>query len=120
MSKWAEEKKPPKHLPFDYWMKKKQREYKNQPWNMVDLSDFDYRPVKTKGNKQLEMKSLPGNAVLHKQQEYRHVDLLSFDDPDMINRFRRRWLQNPGVQRACMLFGTYEEIQLDEMSNMTF
>jgi len=113
--KWAEEKKPPKHLPFDYWMKKKQREYKNQPWNMVDLSDFDYRPVKTKGNKQLEMKSLPANAVLHKQQEYRHVDLLSFDDPDMINRFRRRWLQNPGVQRACLLFGTYEDIQLDEM-----
>eukprot|EP00494_Astrolonche_serrata_P034483 UN34752 len=36
---------PLKHCPFEFWMKQKQLEYKNQPWNLDKLQD-DYRPLK--------------------------------------------------------------------------
>lgn len=37
------EDKPPKHVPFDFWMEEKQKEYKNQPWNFLNLAEHDYR-----------------------------------------------------------------------------
>jgi len=107
--KWEPEPKPPKHIPFNFWISEKQREYKGKPWNFADLSSWDYRAVKYGKTNQVKIKELPSNAVLHRQQEYRHCDNLVFEDPDMINRFRTNWLKNSKNQRACILFGNFKE-----------
>jgi len=115
-AKWQKEldenpaEKEVKYLPFEYWMNKKQREYRSQPWNFSDVAKYDYRPLKySSGQNKLKMKELPSNCVLHRQQEYRHVDSVVFEDADSLMRFRTRWLDNPSVQRAAMLFGKIEK-----------
>eukprot|EP01083_Nonionella_stella_P075428 205065_1 len=49
---------------------------------------------------------MPPNAVL-RQQKYRHCDGLSFQDNTAAEKFIQIWQTNPGLQRACLMFGTF-------------
>ncbi|KAI6656894.1 Nuclear protein localization protein 4-like protein isoform X1 [Oopsacas minuta] len=52
-------------------------------------------------------KCSPGVVTL-KRQEYRHVDLVQFQDPSIVDRFISYW-RTTGSQRIGYLYGQYEE-----------
>ena len=71
------EDKGAKHKSFHEWIQERQKKFKNKQW-LIDPPKYNYASVPIKNN--LEFKKLPQNAVI-KRQEYRHCDVLSFQDP---------------------------------------
>merc|ERR1711976_213591 len=102
-------KRSPKHVPFNFWIANKKQEYKKQPWNVPNIK-YDFRTIPL-DKKKIGYQNLPLNAVLHRQQEYRHIDEILFQDIDLIKRFKISWLKNTETQRAALLFGTFEQVK---------
>lgn len=93
----------PTFMPYQQWVLKRQKENANQPWN-IDRTFPKFTPAKHSGH--IAFKDMPENAVL-RLQKFRHVDGISFQDPQCGEVFTRKWQTAPEKQRAAIMFGTY-------------